>query len=292
MTEEQAIWQDVVVESGKWSEVARQHGLSDIQVRALDGRHNSPHISESKESLAMKFIVPGRVSNKLSTQWLNVFLTDGKIITFHHADFVAIDILRERVEMHEVMNKTPSGVLSLIADVVTEQFIPILDHVDDTIDKLVDVMAVRPSDDQLQLLFDYKQLLADLRRIALPTVSMLDGLQNGRYQLIDKEYANTYLRDSYAYAWRSYELIDTVRDLLTSALDTYLSVVSNRMNEVMKRLTIVATIFMPISFLTGFGGMNFTHLPFSSEVAMAVMLGLIILVPLSMLTYFKLKKWF
>ena len=82
-----------------------------------------------------------------------------------------------------------------------------------------------------------------------------------------------------------------MRDLLTSALDMYLSVVSNRMNDVMKRLTLVTTIFMPISFLTGLGGMNFVQLPFRSDAAFAVIMVLIVVLPLLMVWYFVRKKW-
>ena len=121
-------------------------------------------------------------------------------------------------------------------------------------------------------------------------MNVLNGLSNGRYALFDKKCA-VYVRDSYDYAWRVHELIDTMRDLLTSALDMYLSVVSNRMNDVMKRLTLVATIFMPVSFLTGLGGMNFVQLPFRSDVAFWLMIGLIVLIPLAMVGYFVRHKW-
>ena len=109
-------------------------------------------------------------------------------------------------------------------------------------------------------------------------------------QLFEERY-ELYARDSYDYAWRTHELIDTMRDLLTSALDMYLSVVSNRMNDVMKRLTLVTTIFMPISFLTGLGGMNFSQLPFHDDTAFVIIMVLIVVMPLLMVWYFVWKKW-
>lgn len=292
MAEQGTAWEDVVVPAGKWKELAQQYGLNDRQIRALNNRHNMPHIIEGKESLAMKFVLPKRSGEKLTTHWLNVYLDGEKIITFHDEHTEAANTLAERIEIHEVLRTTPSGVLSLIADMVTEQFTPILDYVDDMTDELVDVIAKQPSEDQLQQLFYHKRLLSDLRRVALPTVMLLDGLQNGRYQLVDKEYANTYLRDSYTYAWRVHELIDTARDLLTSALDVYMSVVSNRLNDVMKRLTMVATIFMPISFVVGFGGMNFIGIiPFDSSLAFGAILLTLVLLPTGMMLYYKRKGW-
>ncbi len=286
------VWEDVTVPEGKWQQVARGHGLSALQIRALDTRHNMPHIVEGREALAIRFLIPERVGTTLNTHWLNIYLDREKIITFHPEGVEAIEILKDRVSIHEILNQTPSGVLSLVADFITEQFTPIIDYVDDATDKLVDIVTIRPSEKQLHEMFHHKRLLSDMRRIALPTMMVLDGLQNGRYALIDKEYASTYLRDSYTYAWRVHELIDTVRDVLTSALDVYLSVVSNRLNEVMRRLTMVATTFMPISFLVGFGGMNFTkQIPFDSNIAFAILMALIVTLPVLMLLYFKRKGW-
>lgn len=286
------VWRDVEVTAGQWPQVAKEYGLSDLQIKMLDGRHNMPHIIEGKTSLVMKFLVPARAHDKITTNWLNVYMDAEQIITFHTPSLDVISILKDRVEIHTTLGSLPSGVLALIADVVTEQFTPILDYIDDMTDLLVDKVAQHPREEQLQQLFDFKQLLSGIRRIVLPTMMLLDGLQNGRYELVDTKYATTYLRDSYTYIWRVHELIDTTRDLLNSALDVYLSVVSNRMSEIMKRLTIVATIFMPLSFLVGFGGMNFTRqIGFDNDMLFVAIIVLIIGSPIVMIAYFKHKGW-
>jgi magnesium transporter len=118
----------------------------------------------------------------------------------------------------------------------------------------------------------------------------MDVLADMRYEIIS-EHTALYFRDIYDHLVRIYDLIETSRDLLSNALDAYLSTVSNRMNEVMKRLTLFATIFMPISFLVGFGGMNFTHIPFDNPLALAGMLGLIVAFPTTMLLYYRRKGW-
>ena len=151
-------------------------------------------------------------------------------------------------------------------------------------------MIYDPGRHQLQQLFAYKRQLADLRKVILPLMNMLNSLINGRYEVFDRR-CRIYIRDSYDYAWRVHELIDTMRDLLTSALDMYLSVVSNRMNDVMKRLTIVTTIFMPISFVTGLAGMNFSQLPFHSDWMFWMTMTVLIVLPAAMLTYFIRSKW-
>lgn len=286
------VWRDVTVKEGSWKEVAKSYGLDEHQTRSMDPERLVPHVVEGKDFLFIMLAVPVRQKTEVTEQWLTLYVDAEKTVTFHGETLGILPVLEERIAARTTLNTIPTGVLSIIADVVTEQFTPILDYVDDKVDELEDTMVTRPSDKQLQALFQYKRLLADLRRVALPTIAVLDGLQDGRYHLLDEHIAGTYLRDSYSYAWRAHELIDTMRDLLTSALDTYLSVVSNRLNDVMKRLTMVATIFMPISFLVGFGGMNFVdEIPFGSNVFFAGLMTAIVVTPLSMVLYFRRKKW-
>ena len=219
---------------------------------------------------------------------ITILLSKTEIITLHQGKLD--DELIQRITALRPSSKTPSLILATIAQFSIEQFMPLLNHIDDVTDQLEDTMIRTPDNRQLQQLFVYKRQLADLRKVVLPLMNVLNGLSNGRYALFDKRCA-VYVRDSYDYAWRVHELIDTMRDLLTSALDMYLSVVSNRMNSVMKRLTLVATVFMPVSFLTGLGGMNFVQLPFRSDVAFWLMIGLIVLIPLAMVGYFVRHKW-
>ena len=101
-----------------------------------------------------------------------------------------------------------------------------------------------------------------------------------------------YFRNVYDHLTRVYEIIETSRDLLGNALDAYLSTVSNRLNEVMKRLTLVTTIFMPISFVVGFGGMNFTRfVPFEETWAFAIIVTALLVMPTGMILWFRRSKW-
>jgi magnesium transporter len=119
----------------------------------------------------------------------------------------------------------------------------------------------------------------------------MDVLADTRYEFIDPRTA-LYYRDTYDHLVRIYDLIETSRDLLGNALDAYLSTVSNRLNEVMKRLTLITTIFMPISFLVGFGGMNFTqYIPFDNPIAFGILIALLAAMPALMVISFWRSKW-
>jgi magnesium transporter len=145
-----------------------------------------------------------------------------------------------------------------IFDTLTDTFFPLLEQIDDAIDELEDAIVLRPTDEQLQRVFQLKRRLVVLRRVITPqrdlaarTISEIDelpGLAHG---------SRDYFRDVYDHLIRLSDLIDSYRDLLTGTMDVYLSTVSNRLNVVMKQLTLVATVFLPITALTGFFGQNF-----------------------------------
>jgi len=137
----------------------------------------------------------------------------------------------------------------------------LLSDIDDEIDQLEDAVLANPTDEQLQRLFAIKRQLVAMRKVVTPQrdifarsidqIADLPGLQ------LDER---DYFRDIYDHLIRISDLIDSYRDLLSGATDLYLSTVSNRQNDVMKQLTVIATIFLPLSFITGFFGQNFAYL--------------------------------
>jgi magnesium transporter len=145
-----------------------------------------------------------------------------------------------------------------ILDTLTDTFFPVLEAIDEEIDTLEDAIVLQPDDEQLQRVFQLKRGLVTLRRIVTPQrdlaartieeIGDLPGLDPG---------TRDYFRDLYDHLIRVSDMVDSYRDLLTGMMDVYLSTVSNRLNQVMKQLTIVATIFLPITALTGFFGQNF-----------------------------------
>lgn len=284
------VWHDHEAALRDASRIGAQYGLHDLQLQALDVEHQMPQALESEDWLIVNFSVPRIEKRSLKATRISVIIDKTQAVTIHAPDMEIMSHIHDRIALTPRISSSPTGVLAIVADVVTEQFTPVLDYVDEAIDRIEEAMIKHPEEKQQYQLFHYKKILVDFRRIVLPTTAVLDALSDGRHQMIDKKYA-TYLRDSYDYAWRAHDLTDNLRDLLASALDTYQSIVSNRMNDVMKRLTVVTTVFMPISFLVGFGGMNFTHLPFADDWAFWGLMILIVLMPAAMLWYFKLRKW-
>lgn len=283
------IWRDIeTTEPSDRRKLAKELELPDLQARVLVQDRQLSQAIEGDDWLLIQLELPEVKRRDVALRNLTLLLGKSQIVTIHAG---ALDAeITERVQTRHRESLTPSLIASIILQYTVEQFTPILNKIDDVTDQLEDTMIRTPQRKQVQQLFMYKRQLADLRKVVLSLMNTLNGLSSGRYELFEERY-ELYARDSYDCAWRTHELIDTMRDLLTSALDMYLSVVSNRMNDVMKRLTLVTTIFMPISFLTGLGGMNFSQLPFHDDTAFVIIMVLIVVMPLLMVWYFVWKKW-
>lgn len=288
-TEVRGIWRDIKVPNAAgWQSSADEFGLTELQRNIIGSRRNLPQVIEGEEWLLVQFLLPKLQQNQLKLQRLVALVGEKELVTLHIGSLPE-DVVEQIIMRTQNLN-SPSGILACITDAVTDLYGPILDDIEDIIDSIQDTIMRDPTEKQLHQLFVYKKLLASLRRVILPTTAIIGALSDGRYKTIDKK-VWAYLRESYDYMWRARELIEGSRDLLTSALDTYMSVVSNRLNDVMKRLTIVATVFMPISFWASLGGINFTQMPFDSNIAFVSFMVICLILPIAMLIYFRKQGW-
>jgi magnesium transporter len=179
---------------------------------------------------------------------------------------------------------------------LVDSFFPVLTEFDERIDEIEDAIAAEPTDEQLQEMFAMKRRLVGLRKAITPQRDAFGKVATDASALpgMGPE-AERYFRDVYDHLIRLSEIIDSYRDLMTGAMDVYLSTVSNRLNVVMERLTVIATIFLPLTFITGFFGQNFgwmvRHVGGWPEfVALGVGLQLAALAVL--LAFFKKRRWF
>jgi magnesium transporter len=189
---------------------------------------------------------------------VHMFVSGHYVITVHREPLPPLDSQREQLAGRVLHSE--QFLLYRILDALTDSFFPILADIDDEIDSLEDAVLENPNEEQLERLFSLKRQLIAMRRVVTPQrdlfarsvdqVAELPGLQ------LDER---DYFRDVYDHLIRISDLIDSYRDLLSGATDLYLSTVSNRQNDVMKQLTVIATIFLPLAFITGFFGQNFGY---------------------------------
>jgi magnesium transporter len=183
----------------------------------------------------------------------------------------------------------------MIVDSLVDSFFPVLSRFDDKVDQLEDDILREPTEQQLGVLFDMKRSLIAMRKVVTPQRDMFAGLASGVIELpgMTRD-GERYFRDLYDHLIRIADVVDSYRDLLSGVMDTHVSTVSNRLNVVMKQLTIIATIFLPLSYLTGFFGQNFSFLighitgraPF-----VFFGLGLEVLAAFILLYFFRKRGW-
>jgi magnesium transporter len=186
----------------------------------------------------------------------------------------------------------PGKLLYLILDTIVDLYFPAIDHFDDRIDDLDDVVIGSPSPEVLQSVFGIKRELIDLRRVLVNTRDAALHLQRDPGSIIDAEH-QPYVRDIYDHVTRLLDSVETQRDLLNNTLDIYLSSVANRTNEVMKVLTVLGTIALPVLAISGIYGMNLKGLPFEDSPHGALYVGGMTLACTALLLFILRRlKWF
>jgi magnesium transporter len=227
---------------------------------------------------------------------VHCFYSERYLVTIHRDDAPAFTEVRDRFAKRAQPVEHGARLLYRIVEALVDSFFPLLADFDDRIDELENQTFLNATDAQLQEIFAMKKLLVGVRKAITPQRDMFARLAGGITTLPgmtpDDE---RYFRDIYDHLIRISDLVDTYRDLLTSSMDVYLSTVSNRLNSVMKQLTVIATIFLPLAWITGFFGQNFGWMVrnVSSWEAFAVGgIGIEIVAAALMLGYFKRRGWF
>jgi magnesium transporter len=241
-------------------------------------------------------VVYGAASDRDRLVEVHCFYSERFLVTVHREDCPAFAEIRWGYQQSNDTIDRPSLLLYRIVDGLVDSFFPILAEFDDRIDELENAIFVRASDAQLQEIFRMKRLLVGMRKAVTPQRDSFAGLRGGIAQLPGlAEEDEHYFRDIYDHLIRISDLIDSYRDLLTGAMDVYLSTVSNRLNAVMKQLAVIATIFLPLSWLTGFFGQNFGFLVDHIgrwETFVGLGVGTEVVALLILLAFFKRRAWF
>jgi magnesium transporter len=243
---------------------------------------------------AMNFDASDKIS--LVTKELDVFLGKNYVVTHHDQPISSIDTARSVcLRDKRYTSHGPDHLLYKIIDDLVADYMPMVEAIDDQIDRVEDEVLVKAAPDTLERIFSLKRILLAMRRIITPQREVLNKLARDEFEVVDP-HDRVFFRDIYDHLVRLHDVNESMRDLVSGSLDTYLSVVNNRMNDVMKTLTIITTLFMPISFITGFFGMHFfepvagltnwtSRLTFG--LAMTVFIGL----PIGMFMWMKRRTW-
>lgn len=227
---------------------------------------------------------------------LDIFLGRNYIVTHHDNPVSAIDETWDACERDtRSLQDGADHLLYKIADNLIAGYMPAVEKIDAALDQIEDQVFDRPSPRTLEKLFALKRILLSMRRILLPQREVMNKLARDDYQVIDPR-DRIFFRDIYDHLVRLHDLNESLRDLVGGALDTYLSVINNRMNDIMKTLTIITTLFMPLAFVTGFFGMNFFEplglmRDWTTSLVFYIMLAITILLPTGMYLWMRSRTW-
>src|SRR5437588_7060541 len=203
-------------------------------------------------------------TSEASTPKVDIIFGRNFLVTAHRSKLPWLDKLFESARNDDseenIMHQGIAFLLYDVLDTLVDSYFSVLDTLDDLIDDLEDATVNEASNEVQARLFRTKRALAQMRRVISPQVEVSNSLITRTGDLIPTE-VEPYFSDVHDHLVRTFEVLDSYRDLMSGLLDVYLTTVSNRLNEVMKQLTIIATIFMPITFITGVFGQNFGHSP-------------------------------
>ncbi len=282
-------WYDIAdPASPELDELAERFQLHALQIE--DCRHR-PQRPKTEEHDHYIFTVLKHMHNETEVAFddIDLFLGPDFLISVRSNDSVIFQGVRARAEQEHVDRL--DRLFYMIVDQIVDGYQPVLDKLAEDTADIEDVVLDRPNPETLAQILALKRKLVEFRRVAAGMREVVNSLTRREKGLLGDD-LDLYFRDVYDHIIRTVELIETYRDLLSGALDIYLSAVANRTNEVMKVLTIWGTVALPLVIITGFFGMNlklpWTENPHGTTYAIALMA----LSTVAVLLYFKMKKWF
>ena len=229
---------------------------------------------------------------EIRTSQLSAFIMERALVTHHVRPLRSISYAMELCGKNpQTLGRGPDFLFHIVIDDIVDNYTPILDALDDAVDGMEEEVFHLPSQRTMVRILELKKNIMTIRRIAVYQREMLNRLSRGEFALISHEETFFY-RNVYDHLVRMTDLADSYRDMVSGLLDAYLSVTSNNLNRVMKVLTIISTIFLPLSVITGFFGMNFRYIP-GLEWEYGVLMATLFMffVGFSMLWVFKWKRW-
>lgn len=287
-------WIDVEAPAAETLEpLAKRFGLHRLAIEDclhLDQRPKLEEYPNHQFIVLQAFAGDGEALPELQVDEMHFFLGPDWVISVHENHSEAVEAARKRLTADPAgtLGRGPDFLVYLVADAMIDRCFPLLDRFNDELESLEDQVFEKPAHQHLEQAFRLKRALVLMRRVLSPQRDVVGLLaRRGIPHVHDR--TTLYFRDVYDHLVRIYEQIDSARDLLGNVMDGYLSVLANRTNDITKQLTIFATIFLPLSFITGFFGQNFDVL--SRPVFFALMLVLTVTLPIGLLAWFRRRGW-
>ena len=262
--EKNVVWADVSDPTGEdFAELAEEFGFHPLSIEDCRNAHQRPKIEEYPGYYFIVLYEAELVGpeDDLELRELNIFLGKNYLVTVHSRPIRAVETARRLWQEWIDRAEHGAGLISyLLIDAVVDDYMPLLDVLSDNMDDLEDDIFGDFRPEAIQEIFRIKKQLLFLRRTVTPLRDVFNTMLRREQPIFPRE-THVYFQDVFDHVIRVADTIDTLRDMLSSTMDAYLSVSGNRMNMVMKRLTSIATLLMSVTLIAGIYGMNFDYMP-------------------------------
>lgn len=276
-------------------EVGRKFNLHPLILEDIVNTGQRPKAEDYKDYLfiVLKMLFYDSKEKQIQTEQVSLILGSNFVISFQEREGDVFERVRERIRSGKgrIRKEGVDYLAYALMDAIVDEYFVIMEKIGEVIESLEEELEQQPTEKTSQKIHRLKRELIFLRKSVWPIRDILSSLERGTSFLI-KESTSVYLRDVYDHTVQAIDTVETFREMISGMLDTYLSSVSNRMNEVMKILTIIATIFIPLTFIAGIYGMNFQYMPelgwrYGYFAVLGVMAGVVVF----MVLYFRRKGW-
>jgi len=296
------VWVDLENPSDKdYEKLKEMFGFHPLTIEDCKLEITLPKIDEYDDYLFLVFhrIVHSREKGEIAVREMDFFLGKNYLVSVHKEKSSSINNMEKKIEARpRFMERGSDFLMHGIIDMFIDKYLPIIEEWSDEIEDVEDMIIARKITKTMQKIINMKRNIVDFKKSITPQRDIIAKLSRREFRFISEKAAKYYM-DVYDNLMWAYTNLESNRDLLTSAFEAYLSVISNkanessnRMNKIMQRLTIIATIFMPLTFITGVYGMNFKFMPeLAWRFGYFFSLGVMILIAVVMLTYFRKKYW-
>ncbi|MDN5338806.1 MAG: magnesium transporter [Thermotogaceae bacterium] len=275
--------------------IGQHYDLHPLVLEDILNVHQRPKVEyfENYIFVVLKMLTYNEESHYIESEQVSIILGKNFIFTFQERKGDVFEPVRDRIRNNKGIIKKNGAdyLLYALIDIIVDNYFVILEKLGDGVEDLEDKVILDPSPEIVQVIHRLKRNLIELRKTIWPLREILNTLHKENSPLMEEK-TSIYLRDVYDHTIHIIDTVETLRDMASGLLDVYLSSLSNRMNEIMKVLTIISTIFIPLTFIAGIYGMNFKYMPelewkFGYPLVLLVMLS----IGIGMRIYFKKKKW-
>ncbi|NJB86257.1 magnesium transporter [Lewinella marina] len=275
--------------------LGREHGMHPLALEDIVDVHQRPkmEVYENGVLFIIKAFAFDAATRDLSMEQISIYLTENTVLSFQEDAGDLFRSVRKRLETSSgrIRSRGPDYLAYALVDNIVDKYFTVIDQIESELDRLEDVIMKSPEMSTKSQIHDLRLALLTLRKSISPLRELMNRFSDSESRLISQD-TQVYVADLRDHVIQITDLVETYRDVTNGLYDLYVSEISFRMNSVMQTLTIVSTIFIPLSFLVGVYGMNWEYMPeLRTRYGYFVLWGAMILIIVGMLAWFRSRRW-